>query len=84
MKYRDHRGNLADSMKTEREVNLINEIKEHLNKFYNQFGKEIEEVKFKHVGFDDRINWDTYYVLQRLKGEKDFTVAGMSDGYLLK
>ena len=80
MKYRDHRGSLAASMETEREVNSINEIKEHLNKFYKQFEKEIKEIRFKHVGFDDRIGWDTYYVIQRLKGEKEFTVAGMSDG----
>ena len=80
MKYRDHRGSLSASMETEREVNSIDEIKEHLNKFYKQFGKEIEEVKFEHVGFDDRTGWDTYYVKQRLKGEKEFKVAGMSDG----
>lgn len=80
MKYRDHKGSLSDSMDTEREVNSVDEIKEHLNKFYNQFGKEIEEIKFKHIGFDKRINWDTFYVLQRLKGEKEFTVAGMSNG----
>lgn len=84
MKYRDHRGSLSDSMETEREVNSVDEIKKHLNKLYNQFGKEIEEVKFEHVGFDDRIGWDTYYVTKRLKGEKEFTVAGMSDGLINK
>lgn len=80
MKYRDHKGSLHDSMKTERQVSSVDEIKAHLNKFYNQFGKKVEEIKFKYVGFDDRINWETYYVLQRLKGERRFTVAGMSDG----
>ncbi|MCP4336985.1 MAG: hypothetical protein GY679_04030 [Mycoplasma sp.] len=79
MKYRDHRGSLSESMETEREVNSVDEIKEHLNKFYTQFGEEVEEVRFVHVGFDDRIGWDTYYVTQRLKREKEFTVAGMSD-----
>lgn len=80
MKYRDHRGSLTASMKTERRVNSIDEIKEHLNKSCKQFGKEVEEVKFEYVGFDNRIDWNTYYVIQRLKGEKNFTVAGMSDG----
>lgn len=80
MKYRDHRGSLADSMETVQEVSTIEEIKSHLNKFYNQFGKSVEEIKFKHVGMDYRINWNTHYVLQRLDGETDFTVAGMSDG----
>ncbi len=82
MKYRDHRGSLADSMKTAQEVSTIEEIKQHLNKFYNQFKKSVVEIKFEHAGMDDRIKWDTYYVLQRLEGETDFTVAGMSDGVL--
>ena len=80
MKYRDHRGSLSDSMQTEIEVNTINDIIEHLNVFYKDFNEEVEEIAFVHVGFDDRINWDTYYVLQRLKSEKHFTVAGMSNG----
>lgn len=84
MKYRDHKGGLSDSMETEQEVKSIDEIKEHLNKFFIPFGKKVEEIKFTHIGFDDRIGWDTYYVLQRLTGEKEFTVAGMSDGTLNK
>jgi len=80
MKYRDHRGSLSDSMNTMRDVNSIDEIKQHLNEFYNPFGKEVVDIKFEKVGFDDRVNWDTYYVLQKLKGEKEFTIAGMSDG----
>jgi len=68
-------------MKTVQEVSTIEEIKQHLNVFYNQFGKSVEEIKFKYAGMDSRINWDTYYVLQRLEGETDFTVAGMSDSF---
>jgi hypothetical protein len=67
-------------MGTVQEVSTIEEIKQHLNKYYNHFGKSVEEIKFKHVGIDERINWDTYYVLARLDGETDFTVEGMSDG----
>jgi len=84
MKYRDHAGSLADSMETVQEVSTIEQIKQHLNKFFNQFGKSVAEIKFKYDSFDNRINWDTYYVLQRLEGENDFTVAGMSDGCLCK
>ena len=69
-------------MKTVQDVSTIEQIKQHLNKFYNQLGKSVEEIKFEHVGMDERINWDTYHVLQRLEGETDFTVAGMSDGVL--
>ena len=82
MKYRDHRGSLSASMETVQEVSSIEEIKHHLNKFYNQFGKSVVEIKFNHIGMDDRVNWDTYYVLQRLDGEDGFTVAGMSDGII--
>jgi hypothetical protein len=80
MKYRDHRGSLNESMETEIQVNSVEEIKEHLNKFYTNFGKTVEDIKFEYCGMDKRINWDTYYVLQRLNGEEHFTVAGMSDG----
>ena len=71
-------------MKTVRELNSIGEVKNHLNKFYNAFDKEVEDIIFQHVGYDDRINWDTYYVLCRLKGCKHFNVVGMSDSFLVE
>jgi hypothetical protein len=80
MKYRDHRGSLSDSMETVQEVSSIDEIKRHLNKSYTPFRLSVAEIKFEHEGIDHRTGWDTYYVLQRLEGEKHFTVAGMSDG----
>ena len=80
MKYRDHKGSLAESMETEIQVNSVDEIKSHLNKFYNNFGKKVEEIKFEYCGMDERIDWDTYYVLQKLNGDEYFTVVGMSDG----
>jgi len=80
VKYRDHKGGLAEAMKTVIEVSSIDEIKAHLNESWNQFGKTVEEIKFRYVGYDDRIDWETFYVLQRFKGETEFTVAGMSNG----
>ena len=80
MRYRDHRGTLKESMKTVIEVSSINDIICHLNKDYKRFNKKIKEIKFERVGLDERIKWDTYYVLQRFKGENNFTIAGMSDG----
>lgn len=80
MKYRDHKGDLQESMNTVIEVNSVDEIISHLNTSYNQFDKEVEDIKFQYVGYDSRIEWDTYYVLQRFKGSGDFTVAGMSNG----
>ena len=82
MRYRDHLGSLSESMRTVQEFIKIEEIKDHLNKFYNQFGKSVVEIRFEHIGMDERINWDTYYVLQRLEGSSNFTVAGMSDGII--
>jgi hypothetical protein len=82
MKYRDHRGGLSESMETEQEVRTAEDIIKHLNKFWHQFEKEVEEIKFEHVGYDKRTKWNTYYVMSRLKGETVFDVAGMSDGDL--
>lgn len=82
MKYRDHKGSLNESMKTQTEFHTISDIINHLNSFYNDYGKKVVEIKFKHLGYDSRIDWNTYYVLQRYDGEKSFTVAGMSDGIL--
>jgi len=84
MKYRDHRGSLADSMETVREVYTVEEIMRHLNEYFNLFGRTVIEIKFSHQGLDDRIGWDTWLVLQRLDNEDFFTVAGMSDGCIKK
>ena len=82
IKYRDHRGSLDESMKTVKEFYTIEELKKHLDKPYKKLGKRVVEIKFTHVGFDDRIGWDTYYVLIRFDGETDFMIAGMSDNIL--
>ena len=80
MKYRDHKGGLEESLATTIDVNSSSDIIAHLNLFYNQFGVEVEEIKFEHCGYDHRINWDTYYVLARLNGSAEFRINGMSDG----
>lgn len=79
MKYRDHRGGLKESMDTVLEFGLFSELEAHLK---NLNSKKVVEIKFEYVGFDVRIGWDTYYVLQRLEGQRNCTVAGMSDGTL--
>lgn len=80
MRYRDHKGGLDESMKTQIEINNVEDIRSHLNKFYGEFGQFVEEIKFEHCGMDARIGWDTYYVLVRLSGKREFHVAGMTDG----
>ncbi len=76
-KYRDHRGGLSESLKTTIEISVKGDIVKRLNSNLKDFGAEVAEIKFKYCGFDKRTGWDTYYVLQRLKGEIGFTVAGM-------
>jgi len=80
MKYRDHKGSLEAAMETSRSISTPDELISHLNTSLEPFGQSVAEVKFEYAGMDDRIGWDTYYVLQRLEGETRFTVAGMSDG----
>jgi len=81
MRYRDHRKGLDESMETVQDFYSVEEIKKYLNSIYEPLG-EVAEIKFRYVCFDDRINWDTYYVLKRLNGSEQFTVAGYSDGTL--
>jgi len=79
MRYRDHKGGLTESLNTTRNVYSKMELLNYLNKQYSAWGKGITELKFKHVGMDKRIGWDTYYVLIKLQGQDNFSVAGMSD-----
>lgn len=83
MRYRDHRGSLKESLKTTIEVNSVEEIISHLNEMYDYHpGRQVEEIKFEYGGWDARINWNFYYVLQKQQGDTFFTVAGMADGCL--
>lgn len=82
IKYRDHKGSLSDSMETVQEVSSLTQIIAYINKVWAICRYEVEELKFSHQGIDNRIGWDTYYVLVKFKGQADFTVVGMSDGFL--
>ncbi len=82
MKYRDHRGSLKQSMKTVIEVSSIDDIINHLNSV--SFYKKVVKIKFEYACYDERIGWNTYYVLAKYKGERGFKVAGMADGKLTK
>jgi hypothetical protein len=76
MKYRDHKGGLAESMETVQTGMTTDSILKYLNGWFNQFGFEIEEIEFHYTCYDHRINWDTYNVCIRMKGDNFFTVAG--------
>ncbi len=80
IKYRDHRGGFIESMETVRLFESTDQLFAHLDKTYGLGIKKVVEIKFKYIIKDERIAWETYYVLQRFKGEKTFAVAGMSNG----
>ena len=75
MNYRDHKGSLEDSMATVQTVRTKQQLLKHLSSVY---GKEISEVKFKYACYDERIEWDTYYVLAKVNTDR-FCIVGMSN-----
>lgn len=68
---------LEDAMKTVREVNSLEELEAVINEDIAATGLSIkkEDISFEYCGFDDRINWDTYYIHIRNEG-----IWGMSNG----
>jgi len=76
MKYRDHCGGLAESMATVQEMQSAEDLLHHLQFVYGA----VPAFGFKHIGYDKRTGWDTYYVMVILVGEVQPFVAGMSDG----
>lgn len=76
MRYRDHKGDLKESLETTQEFKTIDELKTYLNSKFDN----IEEIDFKYVGMDQRIGWNSYYVFIRLKEHNVFNVVGISDG----
>ena len=77
MKFREHRGQLSDSMATQVEVNSMQELLDTINKGYGSFGVKFDEVKFDYAGFDKRINQETYYV--SIFSDNSWCCIGMSD-----
>lgn len=79
-KVREHRGGLAESMKTVREVQdraeLLAIIQEQLRPFHVDVKPEQLRVE-PYGGIDERIGWDTYLIT--IDG---YGVWGMADGPL--
>ncbi|MEN5103800.1 hypothetical protein [Brucella anthropi] len=76
MKFRFHRGSLADSMKTVKEVqnrdDLIALITDEVDL------KPTDHIHIKPYGYDKRIGWDTYMV--KVDG---FGPVGFLDGPMI-
>ena len=64
MKFREHRGGLAESMETVVELNTRKEFCDHIGKIARKFVPEGEfTIRFQEYSFDTRINWDTWLVI---------------------
>ena len=81
MKIRLHRGGLADSLATMREIPptieaVLAYVREDLPR--PDLPLTAEELSLKYVGFDERIGWETYYVVSR--ADHWSGVLAMTDG----
>lgn len=76
MKFREHRGSLAASMRTIVELNTKEEFTAHIRKVVKPFvGDGKFTLRFKPYGYDERIGWDTVLIV--LEGH---CPIGMADG----
>lgn len=76
-KYRHHRGGLAESMATVRDVTSRENIRAAVLEcpFYPDFA--VADIDVRPYGFDKRIGWDTHVVTVR------GAVVGFTDGPLV-
>ena len=67
MRYRLHRGSLADAMSEVIEVADKQALVDHLNKDLAQWGVvlSVDDIKSEPYGYDPRIDWNTHVVLMR-------------------
>jgi hypothetical protein len=64
MKFREHRGSLAESMLTVVDLNTKKEFCDHISKVARKIVPEGEfTISFSDYSFDIRINWDTFLVM---------------------
>lgn len=84
MRFRFHRGSLDESMKTQTIVNSIEELVIKIEESHNLFTLKVKYIRFEFCKFDERIGWNTYYVIAKYEEQKNGydkeVVEGMSDG----
>lgn len=80
MKVREHRGSLADSMKTLQEVATLEELFESMRASFAMFPTFVfdpEQVQISpYCGRDERIGWDQTYIIEII----GYGVWGFIDG----
>ena len=77
IKYRPHKGNLADAMKEYREFNTVEEMKKFIvDDWNNQWGHvmDVEDIEIgESLGSDERIGWESIrYVCTKRMGDEDY------------
>jgi hypothetical protein len=77
MKFREHRGTLAESMETTVEVASLDELLAHLAPIVAPIALTAERIAIAPYAIDPRIGWDTYLVF--ITG---YGVAGFLNGPL--
>ena len=75
MKFREHRGGLAESMETVVELDSRGKFLEYFKHLILKSGFDGGTLSFSEYGYDKRIGWNTYLVC--LEG---YGVLGMLDG----
>lgn len=78
MLFREHKGDLDESMQTVFEFNTIIELVEHMSNLLFPFGMTVtsDMVSITPYIYDHRIGWNTYIVVV-----KDYGAIGFANGY---
>jgi hypothetical protein len=76
MKYREQRSSLEESMQTEMEVTDKQQLLDHLNQ---QWNGRVTDISFQYCTYDQRIQWDTWYVIAMIEGYDQPMIVGMSN-----
>lgn len=62
IKFRWHRGLLDDSLKTQQTVESKDDIERLIRDEFTPFGIKEFNITYTYVGYDERCDWDTWYV----------------------
>jgi len=84
MKFRFHKGSLEDSIKTVIDVNSLEELEDIISKEYDIPLSGWFEFRFEYAGYDNRIDWETYYVIVKDMIYGYGYIAGMINGVFKK
>lgn len=82
VKFRLHRGMLADSMKTLTEINSIDDIRAIVEQDYRGFDMPVREIKIDRYAYDRRIDWDTHIVTAKFHIDPRTYVIGFTNGMI--